>query len=116
MEQITKEQINNYRIGNEILKLINKRFGTNYKGFIKIEDQIMEETVVGAGTIDNERTVSSGLATVTMSDNDIQAQYYSLISENLNGLAYVRSKSPINTAIMDVLGTFPMWLYMLEME
>ena len=40
MEQITKEQINNYRIGNEILKLINKRFKTNYKGFIKIEDQI----------------------------------------------------------------------------
>lgn len=40
MEQITKEQINNYRIGNEILKLINKRFGTSYKGFIKIENQI----------------------------------------------------------------------------
>lgn len=73
---------------------------------VKIEDQIMEETVVGAGTIDNERTVSSGLATVTMSDNDIQAQYYSLISENLNGLAYVRSKSPINSAIIDCFTTF----------
>lgn len=41
-----------------------------------------------------------------MAENDIQAQYNALIRENLSGLAYVRSKSPINSAIMDAFGTF----------
>lgn len=69
-------------------------------------DVVIEETKLGMKNIAEERTITGEAVTVQMSDNDVQAQYYSLIKENLNGLAYVRSKSPINTAIMDVMSTF----------
>ena len=71
-----------------------------------ISDKVIEETKLGIENIAEEQTVTGEAVAVQMSDNDVQAQYYSIIKENLNGLAYVRSKSPINTAIMDVLGTF----------
>lgn len=69
-------------------------------------DKVIEETKLGIENIAEEQTVAGEAVAVQMSNNDVQAQYYSIIKENLNGLAYVRSKSPINTAIMDVLGTF----------
>lgn len=69
-------------------------------------DVVLEETNLGMQNIAEERTITGNAVDVQMSENDVQAQYNSIIRDNLNGLAYVRSKSPINTAIMDVLSTF----------
>ena len=69
-------------------------------------DVIIEEMNLGMENIAEERTITGNAVNVQMSENDIQAQYNAIIRDNLNGLAYVRSKSPINTAIMDVLSTF----------
>lgn len=73
---------------------------------IKVEDVVMEETNIGVTSANEERNISGDLAKVTMAENDIQAQYNDLIRSNLSGLAYVRSKSPINSAIMDAFGIF----------
>ena len=69
-------------------------------------DVLIEETNIGVVGIDSEQSIIGNAANVQMSENDVLAQYMSLIRDNLNGLAYARSKSPINTAIMDVLSTF----------
>ena len=69
-------------------------------------DVVLEETNLGMQNIAEERTITGNAVDVQMSENDVQAQYNAIIKDNLNGLAYVRSKSPINTAIMDVLSTF----------
>lgn len=73
---------------------------------IKVDDVVMEETSIGVTSANEERNISGDLAKVTMAENDIQAQYNDLIRSNLSGLAYVRSKSPINSAIMDAFGIF----------
>lgn len=73
---------------------------------IKVDDVVMEETNIGVTSVNEERNISGDLAKVTMAENDIQAQYNDLIRSNLSGLAYVRSKSPINSAIMDAFGIF----------
>ena len=70
------------------------------------KDQLMEETHLDVKETDVEYSVNTKSVTVKMSQNDLQTQYYSIIKENLNGLAYIRSKSPINTAIIDCLSTF----------
>lgn len=69
-------------------------------------DVVIEETNLGMKNIAEERTITGNAVNVQMSENDVQAQYNAIIRDNLNGLAYVRSKSPINTAIMDVMSTF----------
>ena len=73
---------------------------------ININDFMIEETVIRASSVDQSQTISGGNAEVRMSENDIQASYYSIIKDNLNGLAYIRSKSPINMAIIDVFSKF----------
>lgn len=73
---------------------------------IKVNDVVMEETNIGVTSANEERSISGDLAKVTMAENDIQAQYNDLIRSNLSGLAYVRSKSPINSAIMGAFGIF----------
>ena len=73
---------------------------------INTEDSLITETVIGAESIDETKLISGETTTVRMSESDIQAKFYSIIKSNLNGLAYVRSKSPINTAIIDVFGKF----------
>lgn len=73
---------------------------------INTEDSLITETVIGAESIDDTKSISGETTTVRMSESDIQAKFYSIIKSNLNGLAYVRSKSPINTAIIDVFGKF----------
>lgn len=73
---------------------------------IKVDDVVMEETNIGVTSANEERNISGDLAKVTMAENDIQAQYNDIIRSNLSGLAYVRSKSPINSAIMDAFGIF----------
>ncbi|MGM9873765.1 MAG: DEAD/DEAH box helicase [Bacilli bacterium] len=69
-------------------------------------DVVIEEMNLGMENIAEERTITGNAVNVQMSENDVQAQYNAIIRDNLNGLAYARSKSPINTAIMDVLSTF----------
>lgn len=73
---------------------------------IKVDDVVMEETNIGVTSANEEKSISGGLTKVTMAENDIQAQYNDLIRSNLSGLAYVRSKSPINSAIMDAFSIF----------
>ncbi len=99
--EFTNEDKNNYAFANAD-KL--ERKGMNLSTDTK--DTLMEETTLYVAGIDNEQSVIGGQAIVKMAENDIQSQYYSLIKENLNGLAYVRSKSPINSAIIDAFMTF----------
>ena len=73
---------------------------------IDTKDTLLEETSIDATVIENEQLISGEQAKVKMAENDVQAQYYALIKENLNGLAFVRSKSPINSAIIDAFMTF----------
>ena len=73
---------------------------------IKTKDIIIPEIRINAEDIDDPQAVFEKTVTVRMSESDIQANFYKIIKENLNGLAYVRSKSPINTAVVDVLGKF----------
>lgn len=73
---------------------------------IKTEDSLITETVIHTNDVDTAQEISGDTATVRMSENDIQAGFYNIIKANLNGLAYVRSKSPINTAVIDVFGKF----------
>ncbi len=99
--EFTNEDKMNYAFANGD-KL--ERKGMNLSTDTK--DTLMEETTLYVAGIDNEQSVIGGQAIVKMAENDIQAQYYSLIKENLNGLAYIRSKSPINSAIIDTFMTF----------
>ena len=73
---------------------------------INASDSIIEETKLSATTIDEDGIVANENAIVKMSENDIQAAYNALIKENLNGLAYIRSKSPINSAIINAFSIF----------
>ena len=73
---------------------------------INTKDSIITETLIRSDDVDNTQSISSDTAIVRMSENDIQARFYEIIKSNLNGLAYVRSKSPINTAVVDVFGKF----------
>lgn len=69
-------------------------------------DEIIEETRINSTDVDKDESIFNDSAIVKMSENDIQASYNSLIKENLNGLAYVRSKSPINSAIINAFSIF----------
>lgn len=73
---------------------------------LETEDSLITESVINTTTIDDTQSISGYTATVRMSENDIQAIFYEIIKANLNGLAYVRSKSPINTAVVYVFGKF----------
>ena len=113
------------RFGEYLFKAFMKRFGLTNEdrngvlsncedklkdGGLILEDkanlEILEETVLHADIADTEQIVTGDSVDVQMSESDIEAQYFAIIKENLNGLAYKRSKSPINTAIVDVLSTF----------
>jgi type III restriction enzyme len=74
------------------------------KGFVdssKVGDLVIRETEIGVLGIDEEQSSHSGTKDVTASDSDILFAFYDLIKQNLNGLAYVRSKSPVNGAIIE---------------
>ena len=73
---------------------------------IDTKDTLIEETTIDVTDIETEQSIKGEQASVKMAENDVQAQYYALIRENLNELAYVRSKSPINSAIIDAFMTF----------
>ena len=73
---------------------------------VEVNDAVMTETSIGVESANEETNINADHAGVQMAENDVQAQYNTIIRENLSGLAYVRSKSPINSAIMDAFGTF----------
>ena len=56
--------------------------------------------------VDTEKDYRVGNVEVKNAANDIKSAFYKIVSENLNGLAYVRSKTPINTAIVSVFSKF----------
>ena len=92
-----------YQLGDALSeRFVNK--GMNLS--IKASDEIIEETKLNASEVDTEGKTINDLVTVKMSENDIQAVYNSIIRENLNGLAYVRSRSPINSAIINAFSIF----------
>jgi len=70
------------------------------------KDKIISESILKSSGIDKEQSLTTGLATVKMADNDIQTVFNNLIKDNLNGLAYVRSKSPITGSIIESLCKF----------
>lgn len=79
------------------------------KGFnldINTDDLLIQETDISSKTIDEEQKVLNDTVTVKMSETDVIAQYYDLIKQNLNGLAFVRSKSPINSSVIDTFSKF----------
>lgn len=69
-------------------------------------DSMIEETNIDTEDLSSENIITGDQASVQMSETDIQSSYYNLIKENLNGLAYVRSRSPINAAIIGVFSEF----------
>lgn len=97
------DESDKYPLGDALSeRFINK--GMNLS--IKASDEIIEETKINVSEVDTEGKTFNDLAIVKMSENDIQAAYNSIIRENLNGLAYVRSKSPINSAIINAFSVF----------
>ncbi len=98
---LTEDDKNNYAIYNQ-LKLEQR--GLNLE--IKIKDEILAETNIGIEAANIEKLIYGNQAAVLMSDNDVVMQYNLIIKENLNGLAYVRSKSPITSAIIDAFNLF----------
>lgn len=73
---------------------------------LDVGDKMLEKTQMETTYVDKEQLISGGLVDVRMSENDIQSQYYTIIRENLNGLAYVRSRPHISSALIDVVNTF----------
>lgn len=83
-------------------KMISKGFLDN----TKVGDLIIRETGIEVESLDEEQQSHSGTKEVTASDSDIMFAYYDLIKHNLNGLAYVRSKSPINGSIIECFSKY----------
>ena len=84
------------------LKLEAKRLDLS----TRTNDMMIQETQVASATIDNEQKVLNETVQVKMSDTDVIAQYYDLIRSNLNGLAFIRSKPVINSAIITTFTKF----------
>lgn len=97
---ISDEDIVSYNV-NIVDKLKAKGLYVDEDG--EVRDRMLEETYLASSTIDNNQIVNGSSVNVLMSQNDIVAQYWNLIKENLNGLAYVRSKSAINSSIINAL-------------
>lgn len=86
--------------------LKNRLCNKGLKLDLSINDELIEETEISHKQYDGNLKTNSSLATVKMSENDMMFSFYSIIRENLNGLAYVRSRSPITTAIIDLFSVF----------
>lgn len=86
--------------------ICEKKLEKKIKLDTKTIDKIISEKILKTKNIDEAKLYNTDSVNVIMAEHDIKAQYYDLIRDNLNGLAYVRSKSPINTAIIDAFSTF----------
>lgn len=78
----------------------------SFKLDINTDDLLIQETKISSESIDREQKILNDQVTVKMSETDVIAQYYDLIKQNLNGLAFIRSKSPINSAVIDTFSKF----------
>jgi type III restriction enzyme len=79
------------------------------KGFIdntNVKDEMLNEDTISTVDIDSEQSSQAGTNAVRASETDLMFEYYDLIRQNLNGLAYVRSKSPINGAIVEAFSKY----------
>jgi type III restriction enzyme len=111
------------RFTDYLLKNFETKFGLTEKdrfnptAYTKLQDQgfkisnsspdtIMSEKALNAAEIDKQQTITSDQVEVKMADSDIENEYYKIIFDNLSGLAFVRSKSPINSAIIEIFNTY----------
>ena len=99
--ELTEEDKENYLATTFIDKLAKK-------GVQLIEDG--KTSLIAEKTIkyhaDDEKNYRVENVDVRNAENDIKSAFYKVISENLNGLAYVRSRSPISTSIVSVFDKF----------
>lgn len=72
-----------------------------------LSDTMIGETRLSSGTIDRDQHIESMNPIFTnYADNDLQYSYESIIVENLNGLARVRSLSPVKMSIAKVFSDY----------
>lgn len=79
------------------------------KGFddsLIVKNLMIREDRIETKVIDELQSSKSGSIEVAQSESDQLFSYYNVIKENLNGLAYVRSKSPISGAIIEVFSKY----------
>jgi type III restriction enzyme len=79
------------------------------KGFkyITSNDQlIIKENQIKSNWFESEKAFKNESVNVVASESDIYYAYYNFIKSNLNGLAYVRSKSSINVAIVQCIDKY----------
>lgn len=82
---------------------VPKMIGKGLKTKINVNQGVLSEIHESTLMLNEEKNVYGETIDVKISDTDISFAYYNLIRENLNGLAYVRSKSAINGAIVETL-------------
>lgn len=88
-------------IGSSDYKNPEKMLKKGFKDADSNIDLVIRETSVSTNYVDDEKRYFTATIEVKSSDSDIMFSYYDLISQNLNGLAYVRSRTPINGAIIE---------------
>ena len=97
------EENEKYLLGDANVKKLEAR---GLKLALSTDDTLISETVIKSKTIDDAQKVKNDQVDVKMSENDIEAAFYSIIKDNLNGLAYKRSKDLMGGAIVDVFSKF----------
>lgn len=73
---------------------------------IDVSQEMIGETDLDMSKIDSGQIVRSDTASVQMAQNDVLMQFYQLIGENLNGLAYKRSRAKVADIMCDALYTY----------
>ncbi len=101
MSYFDLEESDKYVIPN-IERLTNKGLKLEKLG----SDRILNETTLDSAEIDKEKKYDTSTSVVKMSNADVNNAYYTLISQHLSGLAYIRSKSSVNVAIVDQFTQF----------
>ena len=102
--QVFDEEFCNYfNIEKDSLNYTNpdKMRARGFDDSLIVKNYIIREDKIETRKIDKEQSSQSGVKDVTQSELDQLFSYYNLIKESLNGLAYARSKSPINGAIVE---------------
>ena len=83
----------------KLAKMEKKHFSFN----LVVEHDILVEIYEKTTRLKENQIIVGPTTDVKISENEISYAYYNLIRENLNGLAYARSKSIINGAIVETL-------------
>jgi type III restriction enzyme len=80
-------------------KMIDKGFNDSLDAI----GRILKETNLDSKEISNPDLILSNNIGINLSNNDVSSLYYEFIRNNLNGFAFIRSKSPVNGSIMETL-------------